>query len=128
MAAVEAIDGQADDEPREESQPCEDRQAGHQQYAEKYAKHRGCYTAGRAEAATAIRLAIAKNDYADRYEHKSKQRADVRQVGERSNVEESRWQADQESGNPRCGGRSTKARMNATECGWQVTVHSGNEG
>src|SRR5260370_610467 len=103
MAAVEEVDGQPDRGPGKEAQPGQNRKTGHQQPAEQHAKHRSRDAARGAKSAVAAGIAVAQDDDADGYQSKGKQGADVRKIGERADVENSRRNADDEPGDPGCG-------------------------
>src|SRR5215475_9583070 len=77
MAAVKKVDSKANEEPAEEAQPRENRQSGHQQEAERHANDWHDWTTGRAETAMPLRFAVTQDQYANRDQHESEERADV---------------------------------------------------
>src|ERR1035441_4266229 len=67
------------------------------------------------KSAASLRLRVAQDDDADRYQNKGEQRTDIRQVRERANVENPARNANQESSNPSCGSWRAKSRMHPAE-------------
>src|SRR5690349_4193767 len=94
MAAVEPINREADEEPSEEAQPGQDRQAGHQQRTEEDTRDWRDQSAGSFESAAAVWIFAAKDDDADRDEYEGEEGTDVREVGEGANVEDAGGNAD----------------------------------
>src|SRR5664279_136911 len=115
VPAVEHVHRQPDDQPYEETQPSQDRQAGHQQHTKYHAEDGRRQAAGSAESAVPLRLFAPQNDDSYRDQNKREQRTDIRQIREGANVENAAGNAHQESTDPSCGGRRAKSRMDAAE-------------
>src|SRR6266576_3620597 len=115
VAAVEPVDGQANDEPSEKAQPSQDGQARHQEYAEEYTEHGRSQTAGSSESAMTAGIAEAQDDHADRYQDECEECADVRKVGQGTDVEDASGETHYEAGDPCCGGGCTETGMNLAE-------------
>src|SRR5882672_5892435 len=115
MAAVEAVNPQTNGQPSEKPQPSKDGQPRHQQHAEHDAEHRSCNSTRSPEATVPARIAVAQNDYPDRYQYKRKQRADVREVGQGPDIENTGGNANYKTGNPGRGRWRAEARMHASE-------------
>ena len=115
VAPVNRINTQTDGKPAEEAQPRKNRQAHHQEAAEKHAGNGGKQAAGRAESTVPVWFLVAKDDYANRNQDEREEGADVGKVGQGSDVKNPRRDSYNESGNPRCRRRSPKARMYAAE-------------
>src|SRR5271170_2766199 len=110
-AAVEEVDAKPNGQPDKEAQPCHDRQPGHQQYAEEDAEHRKHWPTGTAEATMSMRIFVAQNQHARRYQHKGEECTDIRQIGECSDIEQSSRQSNDKSRDPRRDSRSPILRM-----------------
>src|SRR5215471_21025867 len=115
MTAVHEVHNQADYEPEEEAQPGQNRQSRHKEHAENNAEYWRCKSSRRAEAAMPLRLLVTENDHAQRNEHEGEQRADVRQVGERTDVQDTGGYANQKSRDPCRYGWRSEARMHPAE-------------
>src|SRR5579859_4880557 len=61
LPAVQKINHQSDRKPTEESEPVHDRQSGHQEQAGEDGENGSNWSAGSAEGAVALRLAITKD-------------------------------------------------------------------
>src|SRR5580698_46348 len=88
VTAVEEVDKEADDQPDDEAVPGDDGQASHEEEAEDDAENGNDESAGNDEAAMTVRLAEAKNDYADGDQDEGEEGADVGEIGEGSDVKE----------------------------------------
>ena len=122
VAAIEEVDDQAGEEPCEEGHPGHDFEAHHQDDAEEDAEDGEERAQRGAEAAMALRLAIAQDEHGDGDENKGEEGADVGEVGDGADVEQAGGDADDEAGNP-CGhGGSAEAGMDAAEDGGQKAV------
>ena|SRR6266487_196543 len=114
-SAVESVDAQSDRQPTEEPQPGQDRQSAHQQNAKEDAQYRGSDSAGRTESAMAAGITIAEDDHAYRNQHEGKKRANIRKIGECTDIEDASWYSHYEASNPGCRGRRSKSRMDTAE-------------
>jgi len=115
MPAVHEVNRQSDREPRKEAQPGQNRKTGHQQNTKEDAEHRCSDAARRTESAVPTGIAVAQNDDADRDQGEREKRADVRKIGERTDVQDPGGNADDETGDPRRRRRRSKSRMNSPE-------------
>ena len=115
VAAVEEVDDQADGEPDEEAHPGDDGQSGHEQEAEDHAERRNDGAEGNAEAAAAMRFAVAQHDDADGDEDEGEEGADVGEIGEGADVEEAGGDGHNESGHPGGEGRRAEDRVHIAE-------------
>src|ERR1035438_6104945 len=115
VPAVEEVDEQADGQPDEEAVPGDDGQAGHQQEAEDYAERRNDRAKGNAEAAAALRLADAQHDDADGNQNEGEECADVGEVGQGADVEETGGNGDRESRHPGGEGRGAEDWVDVRE-------------
>src|SRR5579864_1129097 len=107
MPTIEDVNRQADGQPGKESQPSQNGQTGHQENTEEHTEHRGRDAARSAEPAVPAGIAIAQDDNSDRNQNKSEEGPDVGKVRKRANVQKSRRNANQKTGNPSsCRGRA----------------------
>ncbi len=70
---------------------------------------------GSAEATTPLRFAIAQDQHADRYQHKGKEGADIRQVSQRADIQQPTGNGHHKAGNPGSYGRRAKTRVHLAE-------------
>src|ERR1017187_9134121 len=94
VPAVEHVHRQPDDQPYEETQPCQDWQAGHQHHAEQHAQDGRCDTTRRSEPAPPPRLRGTQDYDADRHQDKREERTDIRQIRGRADGEKPAGNAD----------------------------------
>src|SRR5690242_13279061 len=91
---------QADDEPDEEAHPVLNGEAGHQDEAQNDRSDGNPGRPGNAEATRAVGLAFAENQDRDGNENEGEKRADVGEIDERADVENSGRDGDEKSGDP----------------------------
>src|SRR5581483_4405531 len=80
MAAVEDVNEEPENEPEYKPYPRNDGQTGHQTAAQNNRNQREPRHTRDAERARSIRLPPAEENHPERYQHKRKQRAYIRQI------------------------------------------------
>src|SRR5260370_23039943 len=101
LPAIEIIEHQVQDQPDEEADPIPDRKGCHQQDARENGEDRRHWSAGSAESPRPVRFAVTKNQYASRDQSESEKRANIRKIRQRSDVQQTSGNADDEPGHPR---------------------------
>src|ERR1035437_5670123 len=122
VAAIAKVDQQSQHQPGEEGHPGHHSQAHHQQYAKDDSQKREERTQRSTKAARPLRLAIAQDEYRDGDQDKGEKGADVGEVGDSADVQQSGGNADHKSGDPGGDSRGAEAWMNAAENGGQQAV------
>jgi len=126
FAAVEVVDEEADDEPDEEADPGDRGEARHEESAEEDAQDGEERASRDAEAAMPVRLLVAQDEDADRDQDEGEESTDVGHFGEAADVEEARWDGDQDARDDGGEGRRAEARMDLAEgCGEQAVAGHG---
>src|SRR5579862_3817635 len=115
VTSIEIIQDEADDEPHEEAKPIFDGEAGHQDEAEDERRNRNPGRPRDAETARTLGLRLAQNDDGDGNEDEGKKSADVREIDERSYVENARGDGNENSGDPGGNVRRAEAFVNSAE-------------
>src|SRR2546421_5246909 len=100
LAPVVVINHKPDGHPHEKADPIHDGEAGHQKETSKNRQNRSNRPSGRAKGSMTIRLAITENQDSSGNQSEGKQRSNVREIGEGSDVEETRGNAYDEAGHP----------------------------
>src|SRR6266498_2080668 len=100
LAAVEPVDSQPYQQPSEKAEPGQDWEPGHEQRAKDHTEHWRGNSARSSEAPVAPWVAVSKNNNPKRHQHKSEERTDVRQIRKRTDVQNTRGNADNKSGDP----------------------------
>src|SRR5438094_301144 len=122
LAPVVVINHETNGHPHEKADPIHDGEAGHQKEASKNRQNRSNRPSGRAKGSMAIGFAVAENQHASGHQSESKQRSNVREIGEGSDVKETRGNAYDEAGHPGGEIRRLKARMDAAKNTGEKTV------
>jgi len=115
LAAIGEVNHKSDEKPYKETNPIHDGKSRHEKQASEDGDDGSDGTAGSTEGARTVRFAITKDENAPGNQSKCEERADVRQVCEGADVEESGGDADKKARDP--GGEVWRAisRMNAAE-------------
>src|ERR1035437_5760749 len=88
VAAVEEVDDQADDQPGEEANPCDDFKPHHEHDAKDDAQDREERAERSTEAAVALWLAITEDEHTDGNQDEGEEGADVGEIGDGSDVQQ----------------------------------------
>src|SRR5258707_14258106 len=98
---IVVVNHESDCHPHEESNPVRNRQASHEQQASNYGDDRCERAAGGAKGAWTVGLAVTKNQHSRGYKREGKKRADIGEIGERSDVEKTGGNDDEKTSHPR---------------------------
>src|ERR1039457_1458086 len=122
VAAVEEVNDQADGQPGEKTEPCDYFKPHHEYYAKDDAQHREDRAQRSAEAAVAIRLALAQDEHTDGDQEEGEEGTDVGEIGDGADVQKAGGNAYHKPRYPGGHGRGAELGVDAAEDGRQQAV------